>query len=438
MDEEKLYLADARTEQVQHIIERMPVNFGFYISMIVLALFILLLTFGWIVRYPDIVGGQIVINGDDAALKLISNSNGKIKLNHIKSMDIVNEGQIIAYIENSANLKSVLYVDSLLKLYDPTNNGILEIRKKLPHDFSLGELNSKYYSFVNNLQDYENYKQDKLFDKQGGNLFETLNEQKNVVATISKRIDLAKSSLTYVHKFYSRDSLLFNKRVLSESEFDKTQMNYLASKDALQNSINNLQNAKQAVQQTEGKLQELDIQKPEKEKQLHIAVISSFNDLIDNIKSWQQKYVFKASFTGRVQFLKFYNENQFVQAGEEVFTVVPREQSAFGQVILPANGSGKVKPGQEVIVKLDNYPYLEYGSISGRIKSISLTTSTTKAGTNEIETYMALVDFPNQLKTNYGAKLDFKAGAKGVAEIITNDRRLIQRLFDNLKYVIKK
>src|SRR5690242_6678475 len=101
MDEEKLYLADARTEQVQHIIERMPVNFGFYISMIVLALFALLLTFGWIVRYPDIVGGQIVINGDDAALKLISNSNGKIKLNHIKSMDIVNEGQIIAYIENS-------------------------------------------------------------------------------------------------------------------------------------------------------------------------------------------------------------------------------------------------------------------------------------------------------------------------------------------------
>lgn len=51
---------------------------------------------------------------------------------------------------------------------------------------------------------------------------------------------------------------------------------------------------------------------------------------------------------------------------------------------------------------------------------------------------MVLVDFPDQLKTNYGAQLEFKAEAKGTAELITNDRRLIQRLFDNLKYVLNK
>lgn len=51
---------------------------------------------------------------------------------------------------------------------------------------------------------------------------------------------------------------------------------------------------------------------------------------------------------------------------------------------------------------------------------------------------MIMVDFPKQLKTNYGTVLDFKFEAKGTAEIITNDRQLIQRLFDNLKYIIKK
>jgi hypothetical protein len=67
-----------------------------------------------------------------------------------------------------------------------------------------------------------------------------------------------------------------------------------------------------------------------------------------------------------------------------------------------------------------------------------LSPSTEKTETIDIETYMVLVDFPKQLKTNYGAELAFKAEAKGTAEIITNDRRLIQRLFDNLKYIIKK
>jgi len=61
-----------------------------------------------------------------------------------------------------------------------------------------------------------------------------------------------------------------------------------------------------------------------------------------------------------------------------------------------------------------------------------------KSDKSETENYMVLIDFPNQLKTNYGTELKFKADAKGSAEIITNDRRLIQRLFDNLKYVAKK
>jgi len=438
MNEDKLHQTNQRTEEVQHIIERMPTRFGFWVSAIVLLLFVLMFVFGWLVRYPDVVNGQISINANAAPLKLIANANGKLKLNNIKSMDVVKEGQIIAYIENPTNPTNVIYIDSLLKLYNPNDDGILHIRQELPHHFSLGELNTKYYSFANSLQAFINYKQDRLLDKQGENYKELLNEQHKAIATATKRIEMARNSLNYVHKFYSRDSTLFARKVISEAELDKTQMSYLSSKDALQNAINNLINAKQAAQQTESKLQELGIQKPEKEKELRIALTSAYNDLVDNIKSWEQKYVFRASFSGKVQFLKFYNENQFVQASEEVFTIVPKEEQAFGQVILPAQGSGKIKEGQEVIVKLDNYPYMEYGSITGKIKSISLTTSTTKTEKSDIDTYMVLVDFPNQLKTNYGTKLDFKAEAKGMAEIITNDRRLIQRLFDNLKYIMKK
>lgn len=188
--------------------------------------------------------------------------------------------------------------------------------------------------------------------------------------------------MSYTYKFYSRDSILFTKKVISESELDKTQLSYLSSKEGLQNAINNFINAKQAAQQTENKLQELQIQKPEKE--LRIALTFAYNDLVDNIKSWEQKYVFKAPFEGRIQFLKFYNENQFIQSGESVFTIVPEAKKVLGQMVLPAQGSGKIKIGQEVIVKLDNYPYSEYGLITGQVKSISLTTNITRTEKSEI------------------------------------------------------
>lgn len=438
MEYEKLALQNQRSEEVQHIINRMPTRFGFWVSSIVLLLFILMFVFGWLVRYPDIVTGQISVNTNNSPLKLVANSNGKLKLNKLGSMSDVREGQILAHIENPTNPESVLYIDSLLKIYNPNHDDILKIRQKLPSNISLGELNVKYYTFANALREFSNYKEDRLLDKQTGSYSALLNEQKNAINTANKRVEMAKNSLNYVSKFYTRDSLLFSKKVISESELDKAQMGYFSSKDALQNAISNLINAKQAAQQTESKIQELGIQKPEKEKELQIALISAYNELEDNIKNWEQRYVFKAPFGGKVQFLKFYNENQFVQAGEQVFTIVPKEERAFGQVVLLAQGSGKIKPGQEVIIKLDNYPYLEYGSLTGRVKSISLTTNTTKTEKSEVDTYMILVDFPNQLKTNYGRELEFKAELKGTAEIITNDRRLIQRLFDNLKYNLKK
>lgn len=147
---------------------------------------------------------------------------------------------------------------------------------------------------------------------------------------------------------------------------------------------------------------------------------------------------FRAPFAGKVQFLKFWTNNQFIQSGEPIFTIIPKNDQPVGQLILPIQGAGKVKKGQEVIVKLEDYPYVEYGSIKGRVQSISLTTSTMKTEKGDIETYMITVDFPQQLKTNYGTVLDFKFEAKGTAEIITKDRRLVQRLFDNLKYIMKK
>ncbi|GIQ58261.1 hypothetical protein Flavo103_13970 [Flavobacterium collinsii] len=103
------------------------------------------------------------------------------------------------------------------------------------------------------------------------------------------------------------------------------------------------------------------------------------------------------------------------------------------------NGSGKVKVGQGVIVKLNNYPFNEYGSIKGRVRRISLVTNqqTLSDNQNKISSYLVDIDLPNGLKTNYGVELNFHAEAKGTAEIITEDRRLIERFFDNLRYKLK-
>jgi len=54
--------------------------------------------------------------------------------------------------------------------------------------------------------------------------------------------------------------------------------------------------------------------------------------------------------------------------------------------------------------------------------------------TEKVNNYLIIVSLPSGLKTNYGTKLTFHFEAKGTAEVVTNDERLVERLFDNLKH----
>jgi len=432
------YHGNARTEEVGDIIDRMPTRFGLWVTLIVLFVFILLFVFGWLVRYPDVISGQITVNANESPIKLIANANGKLGLAGLRSMENVSEGQIIGYLKNPAELSSVLEIDSILRGFDPSLGRPDQLLSGLPSKPSLGELNGRYNAFVNSISELDNYNADRLFDKQIEDLSLLLSDQNKSIEISSNRMEMNRENLDYIKKFYRRDSILFAKKVISESDLDKMQISYFGSKDAYQNSISTLVGNRQQAHQTSGRIREISVQKSEKLKALKIAVVASYNDLVDNIKSWEQKYVFRSPFDGRVQFLKFWVNDQFIAAGEQVFTVIPKTNKVMGQVAISTRGAGKVILGQEVIVKLDNFPYNEYGSIKGFVKTIGLSTNLIKTENGDVESYMVTVEFPNQLRTNYGAVLDAKLEAKGSAEIITKDRRLIERFFDNLRYSLIK
>jgi multidrug resistance efflux pump len=428
-----------RSEEVQHIIEKMPTRFGLWLGVLIFVIFLLLISFGYLIKYPDIAQGNINISRGISPVKLVSNSSGKIHLIIKKSDLVVTEGQLLGYIENSAKLDDIKLIERLLSSYNFEQEGAMKLFTKLPTHLSLGELNSKYYQLSSSLQNYLNYKKDLLYAKQEESLRRLYKDQTNSISSASIRVENAISNLEYSHKFYLRDSTLFRKKVISESELDKSEVSYIGAKDALQQAQSLFIAARQSAEQTHSKINDLTIQIPEKEKELTLSLISSLTDLLANIKSWEQRYLFKAPFMGKIQFLRFYEENQFIQSGEEVFSIIPNIATTKGQLFLPSKGAGKVKIGQEVIVKLEDYPYLEYGSIRGIVNSISLTSTAVKTDNSLTSAYLINVTFPVGIVTNYGSTLELKADSKGTAEIITNDRKLIERLFDNMRYqLIKK
>lgn len=136
-----------RSEEINDIIDKMPMTFGKWVARAVIFFFVLLLTMGWVIKYPDTVTGQIKINSNLSPVRLVANASGKMQLLNITPQENVKEGQYIAIIQNSATTVDVIRINNLIHAFDPNNLEMILHEKLFPKKVSLGELNLKYYAF---------------------------------------------------------------------------------------------------------------------------------------------------------------------------------------------------------------------------------------------------------------------------------------------------
>ncbi len=438
-----------RSEEVSEIVDRMPTNFGWVVTGIVIFIVFLMGLFGWLIQYPEVLQGQITLSAEQSIVKINSNTTGTLQLLKFKNGDSINAGDKLGMIKNGANLKDIELLDTLLKKIDIQNVSYKKDRNIFPNNLVLGELSLKYFTFLNALYQYLDYTESQPFHTKKEIGKQLVTTQKKLRNDVLIQREILKKRMETSRSINSRDSILLKGKILSKADYERSMLNRIASERDFEAINKDITNSDYLINEANSKLAEIDILRIEKERELKINLFNSYHDLTEIIKEWKHKYLLIAPIFGRLDFINFLQNEDFVQAGQELFTIVPNENEIVGQIFLPEHGAGKVKKNLEVIIKLDNYPFNEYGTLKGKVKTVSLVTNqrtyssalSTKGSNNQATTvsgYLVLISIPNGLKTNYGTQLDFHFGTTGIAEIITNKRRLIERLFDNLKYRLKE
>lgn len=154
----------------------------------------------------------------------------------------------------------------------------------------------------------------------------------------------------------------------------------------------------------------------------------SLNDLQAQIAQWMESNVLVSPQKGTVYLMPTCKKNQNVSVGESLLAVMPQHPGNYiGIVTLPVNGSGKIKAGQQVNIKLFEYPYLEFGMLKAKVLM--------KSFTADGRYCIVKVGIPNGLHTTTGKNLEFAGKLSGTAEIITENVSLFRRLFSPLKYI---
>jgi multidrug efflux pump subunit AcrA (membrane-fusion protein) len=427
---------EIRSEEVQEIMGTPPrwiIRRGITIILLVV---IVLLVGSYYYKYPDLIKARVTILSENPPVSVVARSDGKLDKLFVADKQEVVANTILGIIENPANFEDVYelvqVLDSIQYYFSiPDSFSDLLIKK----EFSLGQYHSFYSSFISQLKAYQTFITYNPNDQKIQSLKKQVSDYRNYYEKSRDQIAVLRQDYELSNNQFVRDSSLYAIGVESEVNYEKSKTAMLRQKFAYQNSMTNLASTQITMNQLGQQINEQGVLKVEMNNRILSALKEKYDNLTNQLKSWEQSYVLKTPISGKVTFTNFWSVNQFVSPGNVVFTVVPgNEQKIIGKAIIPVVGAGKVKTGQRINIKLDNYPYMEYGILEGNIVNISMVPVTAEQGSY----YTAEVELSNDLITNYKKQLPFNQEMQGNAEIITKDRRLIERLIEPLVSIFRE
>lgn len=421
---------ELRSEEVQEVMGQIPawiVRWGITVLFLVV---VALVAGSYFFKYPDVIVAEMTLTGRHPVASVVTRSAGKIQELFVEDNVAVEEGTWLAVIENHALTEDVLLLEKILLASgldaDSVNAG-LACHKEL----SLGDMQTAYSGLLSALHACENYREIDYYPQKIASVRKQIELHTAYYNQINRQRQTMSEQYTLAERQYARDSLLFARKVLSPNEHEASRSTLLQSRYSLEGAAASAENLRIQIGQQEEVLLDLTLEQNEKEFTLTQGFQTAREQMLNSFNEWKLRYCLAAPVQGIVTFTKYWNENQYIPAGEAAFTVVPQGQNRLvGKVQIPIARSGKVKKGQRVIVRFPSFPDQEFGVVNGLVANISLVPAN--------DFYTADIDFPEGLKTNYGKVLPVSPETRASAEIVTEELRLIERFFQPIKRVLKE
>lgn len=386
----------------------------------------------WFIKYPDKVIATAKLNSINPPQQIVARTDGKLATIFVTENEGIVKGQVLGYMESIANAKTVSAVaqlaDSISYLINENRSDEIvrffpdyENRKSID---DLGELQSAYQVYMQSFVTYRDYLYNGFYLRKKRMLqtdFQNIQDMRSMLITQKK---LMEEDVELSEKTFDVNKSLSEQKVISSLDYRNEKSKLIVKQLSLpQINASIIANDREKNE----KLKEI----AELENQITIQK-NIFSQALQTIRSqiqaWQYKYELKASTSGIISFTGFLQENQEIKSGQLLFNVQPLNTSYFVEMLIPQYNFGKVEKGQKVLLRFQAYPFEQYGSVLGKIDLIKPTP--TDSG------YMARVELPNALLTNYGKQIQYRNGLLAEANIITEDMRLLERFYYQARKIV--
>lgn len=401
--------------------------------LIIAVVFLSFIVGCYFIKYPQVVDSSIIITTINPPSQLIARHTGLIDSLSVNNGDIVNKGDYIAGLKSSVNYNHIKLIETELSSFKINNIDSIVFSDWIYDNYSLGNVQSSWLNFVAACYNYKNYLNVNYLGNRIKMIDNLLKKKQDYHTVIVSQSNSYKNKLSLTNGNLRTDSNLFRQGVISKFDLENSKQDYYSAESAYASALSNVISTEVSMIELQQNKEELVLQLKQESYDLEKNIIQCKEQLLADINLWREDFVFESPIAGVVSFNDVWKENQSISSGKVFATIIPSDEVyVIGKVKVGSDRFGEVAVGQDVIVKLNGYPYMEYGVLYGKVSAIS---EMPEVADGKIY-YNVDVDFGNSLITNYKKQLPLIQYMDGSAEIITKEKRLLEYFVEPILYLI--
>jgi len=379
---------------------------------------------GLIVNIPEEFVGNVRLFNNNAYVNLYAGTSGRVAKLFVKDKILVNEGDILAMIDNPLAFReyqvlnnTLVQLDSIIRISDST----AMITYGMPRLNSLGGMQSSYQELRKRLQQFSSH----IINKEYSQQHDAIRKEQQIYLTYSAGLIeqryLLEQSVAMRVRNLERHHHLHTSELISDAELEVVETETLTEQMKLETLKSGILENELKINECSKQLLTLSWQYRNKRDDQFLNVESLHKQLQEQLQLWDESYLIRAPISGKVQLTNLWEEQQHLNTGEVIMTILPANDLLVSvKMQCPASEAVKVKQGNDVLIELQGSPSIIQGYIRGEVKNIS-----------EVQVdglYTVDIILTSGLSTTLGKTLQFNRYAEGRGKIITGNKAFLAHL----------
>lgn len=418
-------LPELRSDEYRDVVAAPPpllARAGLVIFAILLVLAVML---GWVVPYPETIGGSAELVATHYPTTRIAHASGTISRLAVRDDEAVRAGHALAIIADESDAAEMIGLGRWLRRMPAAIVPDTRLPAMPPFEADrLGAATAPLLAVQQRLSGFNAIIADRNDTAQSDLIGQTIARQEMQLTDRRLKLRAAEGALAAAGRVLESRRGLVARGIVVSAYLDQWEADFQARRENVADARIELVEAYNATARARGAISVLRQSHLDRTREAANALARAIQDLRTAVFHWEDEHILRAPGAGKIRLLQFWHDGQTIRIGDRFAVIEPFDARPTAIGLIAEAGAGKVRIGQPVTLDLAAYPAAEWGWLRGTVASIG--------GVPIDGRYRIGITLSHGLVTSTGRRIRLSQQMRGKATISTTRRSLLGHLLGNL------